>query len=145
MKNWERYETKIKEIGLAHFAVKESGEAVECANITCGECKFWARGKCWPEMTEWLYEDCEESKLKLTKEENAFLRALEFKDSHIARNESGRLFFFSAKPRRGGSQWLPISEYSAVIGIRDELFPFITWKSGKAWSIDELEKLEVED
>lgn len=57
MKNLEKYEKEIKEMGLAMFAVKESGEAVECSNISCAECKFGGCKQCLMGITEWLYEE----------------------------------------------------------------------------------------
>ena len=140
MKNWEKYEEEVKEMNYKFGVVGD--EIKRCYVIICKDCIFSSGLQCNPERIKWLYADYEEP--KLTKEENTFLRCIMF-NFYIARDENGNLSCFTARPTRGSSAWMPLSEYSAVIGIRDELFPFITWESKKAWSIEELMELKAKE
>ena len=87
-------------------------------------------------------------KPKLTREERDFLGMLEDNQTYIAREDNPwglRLFGF--EPTQYDSEWLFIDGENEDGGIclKSELFPFITWESGKAWSKKELMELEVMD
>ena len=87
-------------------------------------------------------------KPKLTRKERDFLEMLEDNQTYIAREDNPwglRLFGF--EPTQYDSEWLFIDGENEDGGIclKYELFPFITWESGKAWSKAELMELEVED
>ena len=87
-------------------------------------------------------------KPKITRKEREFLEMLEDNQTYIAREDNPwglRLFGF--EPTQYDSEWLFIDGENEDGGIclKYELFPFITWKSGKAWSKAELMELEVED
>ena len=87
-------------------------------------------------------------KPKLTREERDFLEMLEDNQTYIAREDNPwglRLFGF--EPTQYDSEWLFIDGENEDGGIclKYELFPFITWESGKAWSKAELMELEVMD
>ena len=85
-------------------------------------------------------------KPKLRREEREFLEMLEDNQTYIAREDNPwglRLFGF--EPTQYDSEWLFIDGENEDGGIclKYELFPFITWESGKAWSKAELMELEV--
>ena len=87
-------------------------------------------------------------KPKLRRKERDFLEMLEDNQTYIAREDNPwglRLFGF--EPTQYDSEWLFIDGENEDGGIclKYELFPFITWESGKAWSKAELMELEVED
>ena len=77
-------------------------------------------------------------KPKLTREERQSLE-----DIYLARDEDGELYMFFGKPTQQSCTWLNEDNY--CFETNANLFPFITWKSGKAWSKAELMELEVED
>lgn len=79
-------------------------------------------------------------KPKLTKRERYFLECFEAND-WIARCSSGRLYLFGSSPEKNRGIW-ESKDYGCIV-LNNGSFPFITWKSGKAWSKDELMKLEV--
>ena len=87
-------------------------------------------------------------KPKLTRKERDFLEMFEDNQTHIARegNPWGlRLYGF--EPTQYDLKWLFVDGENEDGGIclKSELFPFITWESGKAWSKAELMELEVEE
>lgn len=71
MKNWEKYEKEIKEIGITRIAFdKRFNEIVDCNNLSCEFCKFSNTNdaSCRMKNTEWLYEDfCEHKQTDWTK------------------------------------------------------------------------------
>lgn len=65
MKNWEKYEKEIKELGIDNFAVTETGEVKECNDTRCHECKFSdtddvSEYSCSKVQINWLYEEYKE-------------------------------------------------------------------------------------
>lgn len=145
MKNWEKYEKEIKEVGLDAFAMlKKSGEIAECAAIGCSECRFCIPGeKCGVVVARWLYEDYEEPNPKLTIAEMIIVQAFYENNYYIARDKDGLLWIYDFKPVQYNSEW--DSEDDSTLRLDGKLFPFITWESGKAWSIEELRELEVKE
>ena len=144
MKNWEKYEKEIKELGLGlgGFTITKSGEVDKCANISCFKCKFCETNEtCRATVVKWLFEDYEEPKPKLTMEERAIVKSI-ISTAFIARDEDGTLCIYNSKVGKDETSWY--SEDKAMV-IDAKLFPFITWDSGKAWSIEELKELEVEE
>ena len=130
MKNWEKYEKKIRALRTIRFGVTAKGEVNYCSETGCRKCIFEMRSEdncCSERALEWLYSEYKEPKLKLTKEEKAFVDAIVCSDYHIRRNIDG-LFLYG---------------YIVSIGIKPEMFPFID--SEKDWSIEELKALEVEE
>lgn len=135
MKNWEKYEKEIKEIKelrLNDFAIeRNTGKVYECDDISCENCEFYRSGElCGQIAAKWLYEDYEELKSTLTKEEKDFVEAFVYTDYYITRDLEGELWLYGE-----------ISQ----IKLRKGLFPFITWESGEAWSIAKLQELEVKE
>lgn len=145
MKNWEKYEKEFKEDGFDEFAIlKETGEATECSAISCTECRFHIPGeRCGVTMAKWLYEEYEEPKAKLTIAEKIIVQAFYENNYYIARDKSGWLCIYGFKPVQCNSEWGSADD--SVLRLDDKLFQFITWESGKSWSIAELRELEVKE
>ena len=64
------------------------------------------------------------------------------RESYFARDMNGNLYEYLDKPRQSKEFGRWQTNY-AFIQINPDLFPFITWESGKAWSKSELMELEV--
>ncbi|ACZ08279.1 Uncharacterised protein [Sebaldella termitidis] len=81
-------------------------------------------------------------KPKLSKEDKEFLE----KEMYFARERNGTLYVYFEKPVQvlEDGQW-EANTFNTFdcFPIDEEKFPFITWKSGKAWSKAELMELEV--
>lgn len=60
MKNWEKYEEKIKALGIHDFSVTKDGEARECSDKSCRDCIFNSDRSCMYEMSHWLYDEAED-------------------------------------------------------------------------------------
>ena len=80
-------------------------------------------------------------KPKLTEKEWDILECID-EDIWIARNKDGTIVAFTGIPEVNKMQWAVSFPYSAI-SLCPEMFPFITWESGKAWSKSELMELEV--
>ena len=130
MKNWEKYETEIKELGLGAFALDKSGEIVDCAVIDCDNCRFYrSEGKCGMVSAKWAYEEYEEPKPKLTKEEFILLNSLQYPmGMTIRRSAEGDVY---------------LSTYVISVGLKKDMFPFIL--PGQEYEIMELKELEVKE
>ncbi len=87
-------------------------------------------------------------KPKLTRKAREFLEMFDTDFISIATDKNclyPRLF--SDMPICGSSQWYFCEDGNEDYGIplKNGLFPFITWESGKAWSKAELMELEVQE
>ena len=93
---------------------------------------------------ETITEKVEEPAPKLTKEEHVVVKAFSSADHnyYVARDESGVLCIYALPPVRREWNW---DTYSSTLILNPNLFPFITWESGKAWSIEELKELKVKE
>lgn len=148
MKNWEKYEKQIKENGLAHIAVTKNGKMKMC-NKECDDCIFNDNENthCSDSFLDWLYE---EATPWLTRQERDICEAFDktfyfLSDLYIARNKNNELYIYCPKPIKYTTEWDNDDDLSCCeIGIRRELFQFITWEDEKPWSIADLLKLEVE-
>lgn len=58
MKNWEKYEKEIKEIGSTNLAVDRAGKIKHCLGIECEDCIGYD-GECDKAITIWLYQEVE--------------------------------------------------------------------------------------
>ena len=83
-------------------------------------------------------------KPRLTKFERAFVEAFDIGRFWIARDNFG-LFLYLAEPEQWKGTWNNFDPELSDIEIKEHLFPFITWESGKTWSNDDLLSLEVEE
>ena len=107
---------------------------------------FWVNEKNYKELEFYGLKVVLNEKPKLTRKERDFLEMLEDNQTYIAREDNPwglRLFGF--EPTQYDSEWLFIDGENEDGGIclKYELFPFITWESGKAWSKAELMELNV--
>lgn len=142
MTNFEKYKDEILEISRTQpIAINKRRNAPEeCSYNVCSECLLHEGTYCNQKaIFQWLYSEYQEPAPKLTKAERGFCEILQI--GYIARDENGNLFVYNDLPRRSKLVWLG----STWIKLDCSLYPFITWKSGKAWSIEELLELEVEE
>ena len=79
-------------------------------------------------------------KPKLTRKEQERIS----RESYFARDENDNLYEYLYKPRQSKEFGRWQTNY-AFIQINPDLFTFITWESGKAWSKKELLELEVQE
>ena len=80
-------------------------------------------------------------KPKLTSGEKYIIECIDG-EIWLARNKDGSIMMFSENPEVFKMTWSVDIEHS-LIPLNPELFKFITWESGKAWSRAELMELEV--
>lgn len=81
-------------------------------------------------------------KPKLTKKERGFLEC-HGDNFFIARSKDNSLSIFEIMPEQCLSRYWGRSFRDDRLVINNNLFKFITWESGKAWSKSELMELEV--
>lgn len=55
MKNWERFEKEIREIGVDRLALV-NGVPCECCTVNCSECQL-PTDECEESTYDWLYQD----------------------------------------------------------------------------------------
>ena len=81
-------------------------------------------------------------KPKLTRKERNLLEC--HRDIYIARDCGGKINIYSKEPQESilSNVWFSTA---TQLQISNELFKFIVWESGKAWSKSELMELEVVD
>ena len=88
-------------------------------------------------------------KPKLTAEDHKFLQKLNPENGinkfYITRDLNGTLVMNFDKPQKNTDYQEWHSDKDHILVLSEELFPFITWESGKAWSKTELMELEVID
>ena len=82
-------------------------------------------------------------KPKLTSGEKYIIECIDG-EIWLARNKDGSIMMFSENPEVFKMTWSVDIEHS-LIPLKPELFKFITWESGKAWSKAELMELKVID
>lgn len=146
MTNFEKYKDEILKISKnGTIAVnKQKNMPVHCSTTPCSECIFRS-DTCTSQLINWLYEEYQEPAPKLTKKERAFCEILGT-DYYIVRDKAGRLLITSLEPFTDGEKWMIMGPlFESFIKIDQNFFPFITWEPAKAWSIEDLLKLEVEE
>ena len=142
MTNFEKYKDEILGISRTQtIAISKRRNAPEkCSNSVCSECLLHEGTYCNQKaIFQWLYSEYQEPASKLTKAERGFCEILQ--KGYIARDENGNLFVYDALPRRSERIWSGFNWRQ----LDCSFYPFITWESGKAWSIEDLLKLEVEE
>lgn len=142
MTNFEKYKDEILEISRTQaIAINKRRNAPEkCSYSVCSECLLHEGTYCNQRaIFQWLYSEYQESAPKLTAEEYAFCKIAT--NGYIARNERGSLHIYSEKPVQNISGWRTLNWKE----LNRDYFQFITWESGKAWGINELLELEVEE
>lgn len=143
MTNFEKYKGEIAKIvrNSKFISLNKNTRVLgECGSISCYNCRFL--GNCAIEALEWLYEEYQEPAPKLTKDEAIFCNIV---DGFIARDKDGSLALYSSEPYLENEYWFDSDTEASGTTIKSDLFPFITYKSEKYWSIEDLLKLEVEE
>ena len=82
-------------------------------------------------------------KLKLTRKERNLLEC--HGDIYIARDKEGILYLYTKEPREQQYPDMWLTDDGIGLILSDDIFNFITWESGKAWSKKELSELKVID
>lgn len=126
------------------FAVKE-GKPCMCEDTRgCSECELNTdeATDCNSDFIRWLYKEYTEPKPKITADEKGFLSIMPY--GFIARDKDGTLCWYDMVPFKRGETWDANDSYIAFENNSD-IFPFITWESGKYWEIEELLTLEVQE
>lgn len=145
MTNFEKYREEILKITQNgdHFGVPKKAQVpIVCTSMSCVDCLFG--GYCQPKKIMWLYEEAVEPAPKLTVKERGFCEIVEH--GHIARDKDGSLYFYLMRPFKDDEdddEWN--NAYGEYYNLNSKAFTFITWKSNKEWSIEELLQLEVEE
>lgn len=149
MTNFEKYKDEILEIvehnDIASIAIDiKKNKPQYCNGTRCSQCiRYGDDGRCSSQnLFKWLYEEAKESLPTLTLKERRFCEIV--KSGYIARDRSGELWVHYKEPIQCDS-YMWHSGFGLYSLLNSENFKFITWESGKAWSIEELLKLEVEE
>ena len=139
MTNFEKYKDEILLLAKNNrgFAF-HMNKITDCKLSGCKNCIF--TGACIANRIKWLYEEYQEPAPKLTKTEKGFCEII--KDGYIARDKNGDLYLYNNPPYVTETDW---RECGHCTKLCSNFFPFITWESGKAWNINELLALEVEE
>lgn len=146
MKNKEKYAKEILEIacsGGSIAIIKKSGHIVSCNNIECNICLFHD-SDCGKEIRKWAESEYIEKPV-ISKRDRAFLEYLKGKYEYIARDKTGKLYVYGAKPVKHDSFWTrSCGKYfgfdNCCINID---FPMVKWEDSEPWLIEDLKKLEV--
>lgn len=146
MTNFEKYREEILKItkkGDQFAVLKKAQVPIACTRLSCVDCLFG--GYCQPKKIRWLYKEAVEPAPTLTVKERGFCEII--RSGYIARDQNGSLWLFdmmSAKEDDDDITWWN-SANGRCEQLNGKAFPFITWESDKAWSIEELLRLEVEE
>lgn len=104
MKNFEAYESKIKEL-RTNTALIKNNELVPCTSVSCGECKFYDKDSdCSAKMFEWLYEEYKEP-IKLSRLEYELLKYFSEKYDYICKEE---IVYFENKSNK---EWVNLEDW----------------------------------
>ena len=152
MTNFEKYKDEILEIvehnDIASIAIDiKKNKPQYCSGTRCSQCiRYGDDGRCSSQdLFKWLYEEAKESLPTLTLKERGFCEIIE--NGYIARDQNGSLWLFDMMPAKEDDY--NITWWNSANGRYKRLdgraFTFITWESDKAWSIEELLRLEVEE
>ena len=121
---------------------------MKMCNKECDDCIFNDNENthCSDSFLDWLYE---EATPQLTRQERNICELFDeifCGNLYIARNRDDILYTYCPKPKKYITEWdNDDDERYCKIGIKKELFQFITWEDEKPWSIKDLLKLEVEE
>ena len=143
MTNFEKYKDEILEITARHnIAVSKKGRPQNCEGMDCEDCIRYDNGSCsYSNLFKWLYEEAVEPAPTLTAKERAFCEIV--RSGYIARDSDMTLWVFPSEPSERYGIWGSADDECAF-NIIGGVFRFITYESGKSWSIEELLQLEVE-
>lgn len=146
MKNKEKYAKEIVEIacnGDSIAVTKEGERVVRCGNIACSECLFVPLN-CAKNTREWAESEYIEKPV-ISKMDRAFLEYFKGKYEYIARDKTGQLYVYGAKPVKHDSFWT--RSWGKYFGFDNCCinidFPMVKWEDSEPWLIEDLKKLEV--
>lgn len=146
MKNKEKYAKEIVELacsGDSIAIIKKSGRIVPCNGAICSLCLF--RGyDCNENTREWAESEYIEKPV-INKMDRAFLEYFKGKYEYIARDKTGQLYVYGAKPVKHVSFWT--RSWGKYFGFDNCCinidFPMVKWEDSEPWLIEDLKKLEV--
>lgn len=153
MKNKEKFAKEIVDavtsVGYSFGFDKYSGEIRRCNEVSCDECLFCEShgvDECNKVKREWAESECIEKPV-ISKIDRAFLEYLKGKYEYIARDKTGKLYVYGAKPVKHDSFWTRscgkhFGFDNCCINID---FPMVKWEDSEPWLIEDLKKLEVVD
>lgn len=147
MKNKEKYAKEIVELACDGNGIavdKHSGTICSCNYILCSNCLFDDSKDCDKGIREWAESEYIEKPV-ISKMDRAFLEYLKGKYEYIARDKTGKLYVYGAKPVKHDSFWTrSCGKYfgfdNCCINID---FPMVKWEDSEPWLIEDLKKLEV--
>lgn len=147
MKNKEKYEKEIMNIACSGDSIavmKKSGRVVSCNGTKCSLCLFCDCDCSKEKIREWAESEYIEKPV-ISKRDRAFLEYLKGKYEYIARDKTGKLYVYFAKPVKHDSFWTrSCGKYfgfdNCCINID---FPMVKWSDSEPWLIEDLKKLEV--
>lgn len=149
MKNKEKYAKEILNIACSGDSIavmKKSGRVVSCNGTKCSLCLFcgYDCNDCNENTRKWAESECIEKPV-ISKMDRAFLEYLKGKYEYIARDKTGKLYVYGAKPVKHDSFWTrSCGKYfgfgNCCINID---FPMVKWSDSEPWLIKDLKKLEV--
>lgn len=146
MTNFEKYWNEILEIAKDNETVavcRINNRPISCDDLCCDDCLFQPDFEgCKEAGMIWLRQEAVEKTPTLTVKERGLCEAV--KSGFIARDKDEILCIYKTEPFQSDLGWI-LGWAGRWIEIDGNLFQFITWESGKAWSIKDLLKLEVEE
>lgn len=146
MKNKEKYAMKIVEIACDGKSVavdKRTGKFDSCDCIICSNCLFDGKHGCNSRRREWAESDYIEKHV-ISKRDRASLDFLIGKYKYIARDKTGYLYVYSAKPDKCDVFWSRNNcDCFCLNNCVDVNLPMVKWSDKEPWLIDDLKKLEV--
>lgn len=146
MTNFEKYWNEILEIVKDNETVavcRINNRPISCDDLCCDDCLFQPDFEgCKEAGMIWLRQEAVEKTPTLTVKERGLCEAV--KSGFIARDKDEILCIYKTEPFQSDLGW-SLGVVGYWIEIDENLFQFITWESNKAWSIEDLLKLEVEE
>lgn len=149
MTNMEYYREQIEKILGANSRLAAgviNKELCNCNSLNCCDCLFEARkGTCENNKLRWLMAEHKEEPT-LTTNEAGIANLLS--GGYIAREESGKLYWYEYAPVKGESDgvWKVIDgSYSPIYRVFIPIFEFIHWDDAEPWSVEDLRKLKVRE
>ena len=148
MTNFEFYKDKILDIikNGNEFALVNN-EIIECKDSEsyCDECSFKG-ANCASDCIKWLYEEYKEPITPtITQQEKALLEIINY--DFFIRNHLGEIHATSKEPKIYYGKAVIDGDADSINLSKafDVSFDFITWKTDKIWTRQELLSLEVRD
>ena len=148
MTNFEFYKDKILDIvkNGNEFALVNN-EIIECKDSEsyCDECSFKG-ANCASDCIKWLYEEYKEPIAPtITQKEKALLEIINY--DFFIRNHLGDIYTTSKEPKIYSGKAFIVADADSINLSKafDVSFDFITWKTVKIWTRQELLSLDVRD